>query len=149
MLTIEILENPMPRLEAALAAQEEGPIQRPRAKQVLALDVESVYSIRVPREAHEVECPRCGLRFFAAGPTGFCAGKPVCDRCLFEGSPQLGMLLALVSMTRGFARLVPMSELHAEATLEMLGTFAYTYELFASRFGPPRMFRVELTEIGL
>lgn len=149
MLTIEVLESSVLRVDASLAVQEDVPLWLPNGKRERVLDADSAYSIRIPRSSREVECPRCGLSFFAAGPTGFCAGEPVCDRCLFEGSAQLGMLLALASVTRGFGRLVPASQKHANAMLVSLGSFARTYESFASRFGPPRAFRVDFTDLGL
>lgn len=153
MLTMEALEEvvecPQMPLETALAAPDDTMpvVQRPRSQ--LALLSNPAYSIRVPKIEREVECPRCGLSFFAAGPTGFCAGEPVCDRCLFEGSIQLGMLLALASVTRGFGRLEPTTQKHVNAMLVELRAFARAYERFAARYGPPRLFRVDLTELGL
>jgi len=96
------------------------------------------YSIRIPDVSAEISCPGCGVRFYAAGPTGYAAEEPLCDSCLLTASKPLGMVLALVSKARVFAdRAYESHDAYREALAE-LGEFARRYESTAIRLGPPR-----------
>ncbi|NJL29485.1 MAG: hypothetical protein HC897_17165 [Thermoanaerobaculia bacterium] len=50
------------------------------------------------------------------------------------------MVLALVAVARGVARLEPPTEQQAREALDQLGNFAKVYEHIAARLGPPRPF---------
>lgn len=116
-------------------------LREPQAPPELAL-VSEPYAVRLPRPAGEESCPRCGSTFSATGPTGHAGELPICDLCLLEGSPPLGMLLALAAVVRAFGAVeAPAGEEYHEA-LEELASFARVYERFASRFGPARSFRL-------
>jgi len=101
-----------------------------------------LYSIRVPETPGPVGCHHCGLRFHAAGPTGYADDEPICDMCLLESSHELGMVMGLIAVTRDFgARAVDSGEQYAEALAEF-GAFARLYERFAALSGPARIFKV-------
>jgi len=99
-----------------------------------------LYSIRIPASPGRVTCPRCRRRFLAAGPTGFADEETICDPCLLEADHQLGMVLALVAISRAFGA----SELETDQdyweAISELGAFARIYERFAARHGPARSF---------
>jgi|GEM_PF-6694023 len=96
------------------------------------------YSVRIPDRPEVVVCSHCGGLAMAAGPTGFFASLAICDACLLEGAPQLGMLLVLAAVTRMFGQLEsPRSEQAMAAMLE-LASFARIYERFAARHAPAR-----------
>ncbi len=101
-----------------------------------------VYSIRVPQPAGEVRCPRCRVRFSAAGPTGYAEDVPICDMCLLEGSQELGMVMALVAVVRAFGTVRAASYEDYQEALSELGAFSRIYERFAAKSGPPRIFRI-------
>ncbi|MEM8996083.1 MAG: hypothetical protein AAGF23_14950, partial [Acidobacteriota bacterium] len=97
-----------------------------------------LYSIRVPREASRVCCPLCAASFVAAGPTGYVDDRPICDLCLLERETQLGLVLALVAVTRSYGAVWPQDELEEEhARLELMA-FARVYDAKASSFAPAR-----------
>ncbi len=100
------------------------------------------YSIRIPVPAGDTRCPRCGSRFLAAGPTGFAAEQPICDLCLLDGSPPLGMLVALAAVVRAFGAVAPEDESDYREASEELATFARVYERVAAKSGPPRTFKL-------
>ncbi|NJL27195.1 MAG: hypothetical protein HC897_04545 [Thermoanaerobaculia bacterium] len=52
------------------------------------------------------------------------------------------MVIALVAVARGVARLEPTTEQQAAEALGQLGDFAKIYEQIAARLGPPRPFRL-------
>ena len=58
------------------------------------------YSIQLPGAPGRARCAHCGQEFLAEGPTGFVAAGPICDLCLLQGSPRLGMVLVLVAHAR-------------------------------------------------
>lgn len=91
--------------------------------------------IRIPERAEPVACDECSCEFSATGPTGYRGDQPVCDRCLFDLAPQLGMVLVLVSITRSFGQL---SRRAGDAAAGELVTFARVYETFAAKHGPRR-----------
>lgn len=99
--------------------------------------------IRLPEATADVLCRRCRGELRLAGPTGYHRGSPVCDPCLLEGCPPLGMVLALVAVTRTFGGLEEVVGAEADEALEELGAFARIYERFAAASGPPRHFAVQ------
>ena len=123
----------------AVMEEQEYPVrQAPWHRRLLALG-EVLYTIRLPETSGEAECARCGTRFRAAGPTGHANDEPICDICLLECEEELGMVLALVAVVRGFSTArCETAEEHWEA-LEEVGAFARIYERVAARSGPPRM----------
>ena len=60
------------------------------------------YSIRIPQPAGPANCAACRARFPAAGPTGYAEDLLICDMCLLENAPELGMVIALVAVVRAF-----------------------------------------------
>ena len=102
-----------------------------------ALDTEPVYSIRMV-EPPETRCTRCDS-VAGSGPVGYCADRPLCDGCLLECSPQLGMVLALVAAARHYASSRSKDPQELQERLAELGAFARLYGLFAAAAGPPRV----------
>ena len=100
------------------------------------------YSIRIPAPSGLVECARCRTRFTAAGPTGYAEEVEICDMCLLEAAPELGMVIALVAVVRAFGTVAPSDHEDYREALAEIGAFARVYEKFAARSGPPRVFRV-------
>lgn len=105
------------------------------------------YAIRIPIPAGEVDCPGCGVKFMAAGPTGYVGEQPICDMCLLEGSQPLGMLLALAAVVRAFGALDATAGSDYVDASEQLAAFARIYEIVAAKSGPPRPFRIPDLEI--
>lgn len=104
------------------------------------------YSIRVPLPAETVHCAICRLKFLASGPTGHVEDEPVCDECLLRGSKDLGMLLALSSITRSFGSIKGATRDEYSQALAELAAFARIYEQIAARSGPARYFKVSEVE---
>ncbi len=100
------------------------------------------FSIRIPEPAGQARCGRCRTRFSAAGPTGFAEDVPICDLCLLENSPELGMVMAVVAVVRAFGTARPSSHEDYHEALYELGAFARIYDRFASKSGPARVFRI-------
>ncbi len=90
----------------------------------------------------EVSCSACGRRFAGSGPIGCLDDAPVCDLCLFEADAELGMMLALVSVTRAYAALAEEGSGTWLEPLQELARFATVYERVAARSGPPRLFSI-------
>ncbi len=103
---------------------------------------ETIYSLRIPPGEHRAACPRCGHCWRLSGPTAYADGDPICDLCLLTSEQQLGMVLALVSITRMYAGAAWTSPEEHHAALVELGAFARIYDRFAARFGAPRMFDI-------
>jgi hypothetical protein len=99
-----------------------------------------LYSIRIPVPPACVPCADCGVMVLVAGPTGFREDKPVCDACLLEGAPDLGMVLVLVAVARLFGSLRLRDGEHQLQALLELGAFVRLYERYASRRAPTRGF---------
>ena len=101
---------------------------------------ESGFSIRIPEVREPVSCGRCGTFFEVGGPTGFEAELAICDPCLLDGAPLLGVLLALAALTRSFGAF--RSEEAEEQRLALMdyGAFARIYEHIAAKEGPARPF---------
>jgi len=102
------------------------------------------FSIRLA-DRGGAECSICG-ELTGSGPVGCSDDEPICDRCLIEGCHELGMVLALVAVTRGVARLEPRTEEQERQALGQLGDFAKIYEEIAARLGPPRPFLIPGTD---
>ena len=123
---------------SALADQTftEPGLELPGAKLVEACAPLS--SIRIPDSPGRVSCGSCGRRFIAAGPTGHLDDEPICDLCMLGRDQQLGMVLALVAVTRSYGRGWPVDELEENnARLELMA-FARIYEMQAARYAPAR-----------
>lgn len=101
-----------------------------------------LYSIRVPSSIEEVRCHLCQLEFLAVGPTGFLGEDSICDACLLTGCQELGMLLALASVTRTFASFKGASREEYSEALAELAAFARIYDRVTSRSGPSRAFKI-------
>ncbi|RMH15640.1 MAG: hypothetical protein D6696_20115 [Acidobacteria bacterium] len=101
---------------------------------------EVLYSVRVPAVPAVVACPRCDGELIAAGPTGYADDEPICDSCLFAACQQLGMMLALASVSRTYAIAAAAEPRERRAALAELGAFARIYERFAARHAPLRLF---------
>ncbi len=93
-------------------------------------------SIRVAKRPAQVTCLACDGIFVAAGPTGYRDDQAVCDACLLTLDAQLGMVLALVSVTRSYGDLD--LEETCEAARRELMAFARIYHRYASKFAPRR-----------
>ncbi|MEM1180486.1 MAG: hypothetical protein AAGM22_19230 [Acidobacteriota bacterium] len=96
------------------------------------------YSIRVPETPTKVLCCLCGSAFTAAGPTGHVNDQPVCDLCMLERSLQLGLVLALVAVTRSYGGGWPVDEVEEDHARFELMAFARLYDAKASAFAPAR-----------
>ena len=119
-------------------AMPEPELAIPRTASPGLVEGSRLVSIRIPAKSAIVCCELCSKPFSAKGPTGYYDEQPICDRCLLESESQLGMLVALSSFTRNYARLADEEGPTAnEAAGEMLA-FARIYELFSARFGSPR-----------
>ena len=98
------------------------------------------FSIRIPPKRESVACGGCGKVFEIGGPTGFEAEIPVCDPCLLEGAPILGLLLALAHITRVYGAFRPEKAEDLRRALVDYGAFARIYEHVAAKEGPVRPF---------
>ncbi len=87
-------------------------------------------------------CCACGREVTGGGPVGYRGEQPVCDRCLLDGSAQLGMVIALISVTRGFAAICARAPKEWLEPFKELGAFARIYECFAAKSGPMRRFHL-------
>ena len=97
-----------------------------------------IHSIRVPEQPGHAHCGLCGRRFIAAGPTGHLDDEPICDLCMLGCDKQLGMVLALIAVTRSYGRGWPLDELEeTNARLELMA-FARIYETQAAQYAPAR-----------
>ena len=133
--------------QQALVVREPAAVYRTEAEPAPSWpaqhEVEHVsYSIRIPEPAGPVACAHCHSRFTAAGPTGYAEDRVICDMCLLEGAPELGMVIALVAVVRAFGAVQPADHEDYRNALSEIGAFARIYERFAAKSGPPRVFRV-------
>lgn len=103
----------------------------------------SGHAIRIPPAPATVWCPHCNRSLLAAGPTGYLDDLPLCDVCLLQQAPDLGLLLALMAVARACANVEGSLEERRAALFE-LGGFVRIYERFAARHGPPRRFESPL-----
>ncbi len=99
------------------------------------------YSIRLPASSSWV-CAACGDQDTGGGPVGHRGERPLCDRCLLEASPPLGMVMALIAVTRACGAMAAPASGDWQAALRQLGIFARVYECFAAKSGPRRAFRL-------
>ena len=141
-LVYETGENqPVPVVREPAAVYEVE--AEPAAEWPWGEELENVmYSIRLPQPAGSALCARCRVRFSAAGPTGYAEDSPICDMCLLEGAPELGMVMALVAVVRAFGGVRPSSHGDYREALNELGAFCRIYERFAAKAGPARVFRL-------
>ena len=103
--------------------------------------VEPAYGIR-EASASSLSCAACGDEVAAGAPVGHRGEEPLCDPCLLEGSPQLGMVQALVAVSRAYAAAARGAPEHHLELLEELGVFARVYECVAAKSGPRPDFRL-------
>ena len=111
-----------------------------RSEEDICRPAEAEFTIGVPMPPRGVACGVCGERVLAAGPTGFQGCQPVCDACLLEGAPELGMVLVLVAAARLFGALRLRRADHQLQALLELGALVRIYERYASRHAPTRGF---------
>ncbi len=102
---------------------------------------EPTYSIRVAA-AGPAACAACGHQVAGGAPLGLRGEDPLCDPCLLEASPQLGVMLALVAVARAFAVACRKARGQDPEALGELGVFARIYERIAAKAGPMREFRI-------
>ncbi len=93
-------------------------------------------------EGKSTSCAACGQPVTSSGPTGYRDGEAVCDWCLIEGCHELGLALAVVSVTRAYAGVAADCAEHHREALQELGTFARVYENVAAKSGPLRIIRI-------
>lgn len=139
-----VLLRPSPALHASTLPSADELFQ-PQSKDP-DLDEDPLYSIRMPIAPGRVSCLQCHLRFLAQGPTGFIDDQPICDMCLLEADHDLGLLMALASVTRSFGELRDVTSGEYMEALAELGAFARIYDQIAAKTGPPRTFRVPTKE---
>lgn len=125
---ISVLSTSCYRLEAPAVAEAPPPVSL-RA-------TEPRYSIRLA-ESPGTPCAQC-IEPTGAGPVGYLDEEPVCDRCLLHNCAELGMVIAVIAVTRDYGAFEPQSEAEWLAALAELGAFARIYERFALRSGPRR-----------
>lgn len=109
---------------------------------------DSGYQIRVPPQPGVVLCGTCRAILNAHGPTGYHGGNPICDTCLLEGESQLGMLIALASLARIYAKFDREDGAAREIAAAQILAFARIYDRFARRFGPGRELNFEVGFVG-
>ncbi len=102
---------------------------------------EPTYSIRVATGG-PTACAACGHEVAGGAPLGLRGEEPLCDPCLLEASPQLGLVLALAAVARAFGVACRKARGQDPEALEELGLFARIYERIAAKAGPMRVFRI-------
>ena len=95
-----------------------------------ATENEHLYSIRFAEEPGAV-CAICESPT-GAGPVGFRDDESTCDRCMLDVCTDLGLVLALVSVTRAFGA-IPLKTDEAHEGLAQLAAFARVYEHIAAK----------------
>ncbi|MEM9557682.1 MAG: hypothetical protein AAGC60_25715 [Acidobacteriota bacterium] len=118
---------------AAAALESEPPVSPANA----AASADEL-SIRIARPTRRSRCALCRRRVVAAGPIGHAGSRPVCDRCLLDHDPQLGMAMAMISVARAYGSSRPHSLPDEERARAELLAFARLYDQFVARFGPAR-----------
>ncbi len=129
---------PPPPVDVDSAADSSGADSSGAAKPAAG----PVYSIRLATEPG-APCRLCAAET-GSGPVGYRGDEPICDLCLLEDAPVLGMVLALVAVVRAYASVVPASTDERRGALNELGAFARIYEAFAAKSGPMRWIRSRL-----
>ena len=107
-----------------------------------------LFTLRVPEGASRVTCPVCAVEFLASGPTGYWNETPICDECMFKMSRPLGATLALVAVSRSFARQEYEENGRFLKAAAEVCVFAELYEEWLAPFGPPRL-ALALTPLGM
>ena len=115
------------------ATPADPPTAGPRPAPEARLIPPPQYSIRLA--ASKATCTLCAAAT-GTGPVGYRDAEPVCDRCLLEQCESLGMVLALVAVTRAYAETDPAE---ARESLVELGGFARIFEYVAATWGPARL----------
>ncbi len=91
-----------------------------------ATETEYLYSIRVADEAGE-DCAICEAPT-GAGPVGYRDDDTVCDMCLLDACTDLGLVLALIAVTRAFGAVPWRDRESGQEGLAQLGAFARVFE---------------------
>ena len=102
---------------------------------------EPLYSIRVADNPGTV-CAACRQQETGTGPVGYRDDSPICDLCLLEGNHELGMVLAVVAVTRAYASVKNATLDERQEALRELGAFARVYEAVAAKSWPARVFKI-------
>ena len=100
-----------------------------------------VFSIR-EAASHSLKCATCNETITGGGLVGHLGEEVVCDLCLLEKSPKLGMAMALIAVNRLYVVASESAPEDSLAALMELGAFARVYEIFAAKSGPMRTFRL-------
>ena len=87
-------------------------------------------------------CAACGKQGTGAGPVGYLTDDPICDLCLLEGSTDLGLMLALAAVVRGFASAGGDTPEEYRDALRELGAFARIYHRVSSKSWKARTIRI-------
>lgn len=105
---------------------------------------EGRFSIKMPAVPGVFPCAICARFVAARGPTAHLDDDVVCDVCLLERESQLGMLIALASITRLYASFDENDGAAANVAAAQLLAFARIFEVFARRCGPGRELDFEI-----
>ena len=127
-------------LEPSPQQTEADSTPQPEPQSRTAKTEDPLYSIRVA-ESPGTLCAGCGKQETGAGPVGYLDEEPICDLCLLQGSHELGMVLAVISVVRAYANVRGYGA-ESQSALEELGAFARVYERFAAKSGPARLIRL-------
>lgn len=139
--TLALLDAPMMRETSAVCQRAPGP---PKAER----SIDEKTCVRIPSTGAPLICSRCDVDVSAGGPTGYRGNDPICDACLLETAPELGMMLVLTAMARLFGDAGPAggdgngngngNDDGERIHLEELGAFARVYARYAAERGPTR-----------
>ncbi len=119
---------PSPMLEEA------DPSPRPKALSEPAKTGEPLCSIRIAKTPGT--CAVCRKHNTGIGPVGYSGEEPICDLCLLGESTDLGMIIAMVSVTRAYGSI----KTDGPDALNELGFFARLFHQIASKSWPVRFF---------
>ncbi len=106
---------------------------------------DSSYTIRLAKSPGT--CAVC-REDTGVGPVGYLDESPICDLCLLEGSTDLGMIIALVSVVRAFATVRSDGSPDHQEALKELNLFARLFHQIASKSWPARLFRLPNSILG-
>ncbi len=126
--------SPTPRLAFNAAAVAIAAL-RPADPFGVFDDVKDRFSIRVAEQPGE--CTLCAEPT-GTGPVGYYDDRPVCDLCLLDCCVELGLVLALVTVVRGYGAVEADSHTEHSEDLAKLGFFARIYEQLAAMSAPAR-----------
>ncbi len=125
---------------ASLAAWDSHRVPRKATKAAARNKPESVYSLRLADDP-DARCAICRFRPVGDGLVGYRDAEAICDLCLLDEKAELGMTVALISVTRLYAILSIDAE-DCPAALREMGIFARLYECVVARTSRLRPFRI-------